>query len=37
MTHCHIAEHLESHMMFAFYVQTKGAKPEAHHRHQHQG
>ena len=35
MCHCHIAEHLESHMMFTFYVLGKNAKPEPQHRHQH--
>jgi FtsP/CotA-like multicopper oxidase with cupredoxin domain len=33
MTHCHIAEHLESHMMLTFYVQEKGTGHEAHHHH----
>jgi FtsP/CotA-like multicopper oxidase with cupredoxin domain len=33
MAHCHIAEHLESHMMFTFFVQEKGAKSEEHHHH----
>jgi FtsP/CotA-like multicopper oxidase with cupredoxin domain len=36
MAHCHIAEHLESHMMFNFFVQQKGTKPEVHHHHHHE-
>jgi FtsP/CotA-like multicopper oxidase with cupredoxin domain len=35
MTHCHIAEHLESHMMLMFSVQESGNGREKHHRHQH--
>jgi FtsP/CotA-like multicopper oxidase with cupredoxin domain len=35
MTHCHIAEHLESHMMLTFYVQEPGNGQEKHHHHQH--
>jgi FtsP/CotA-like multicopper oxidase with cupredoxin domain len=33
MTHCHIAEHLESHMMLTFYVQEQGKVQEKHHHH----
>jgi FtsP/CotA-like multicopper oxidase with cupredoxin domain len=33
MAHCHIAEHLESHMMLLFDVQVKGAESTAHHHH----
>ena len=36
MTHCHIAEHLESHMMFNFFVQQKDTKSEEHHHHHHE-
>jgi FtsP/CotA-like multicopper oxidase with cupredoxin domain len=35
MTHCHIAEHLESHMMLTFYVQEDGQENEHLHRHHH--
>ena len=33
MAHCHIAEHLESHMMLLFNVQAIGAESTAHHHH----
>lgn len=35
MTHCHIAEHLESHMMLIFYVQEQGNGHEKRHHHLH--
>lgn len=33
MTHCHIAEHLESHMMLTVYVQDEAESHGEHHHH----